>query len=89
MTAIMILKPVRYPPKNVKTPIPNENNVTIMTNLSISCWINFGFYSYERRSSDIYENKLLFPVFITRPFPVPYKFSTPEKSIFFAIKGLL
>lgn len=49
----------------------------------------FGFYSYERSSSEIYENKLLFPVLMTRPFPVPSTFSTPENSMFFAMKGLL
>lgn len=33
ITAIIILKPVKYPPKKVKIPTPRENKVTIITNL--------------------------------------------------------
>ena len=35
ITAIMILNPVKYPPKNVNIPIPRENKVTTITNHSI------------------------------------------------------
>ncbi len=69
--AIMILNPVRWPPTNVKTPIPRENNVTKMINLSTSALINWGFYTSDSKRLNISQNKLLFPVFMTKPFPVP------------------
>jgi len=33
ITAIIILKPVKYPPKKVKSPTPREKRVTTITNL--------------------------------------------------------
>ncbi len=58
-----------------------------ITSRYIYAWTNLGFSYSDNRRSEIYENKLLFPVFITNPAPVPSTFITPENIIFLATNG--